>query len=58
MALRQKKDSVERFAPLSLSDFLSVFSYRDRDGVPYLWVNWPVVVALAVGFALVCWLGV
>ncbi|WP_162782048.1 hypothetical protein [Arenimonas caeni] len=49
---------MERFAPLSLSDFLPVFSYRGRDGVSYLWVNWPVVVALAVGVALGRWLGV
>ena len=58
MALRQKKDTSERFAPLSLSDFLPVFSYRGRDGFSYLWVNWPVLVALAVGVALGRWLGV
>lgn len=58
MALRQKKDNIERFAPLSLFDFLPVFTYRGRDGASHLWVNWPVVVALAVGVALGRWLGV
>lgn len=58
MALRQKKDNVEQFAPLSLFDFLPVFSYRRRDGSSDLWINWPVVVALAVGVALGLWLGV
>lgn len=59
MAARARnRGSGERFARLGLHDFLPAFSYRDSEGRPDLWINWPVVVALVVGFAVAKFLGV
>lgn len=50
MALRQRKDT-QAFVPnLTLYDFLPVYLYRGSDGRRDVFVNWPVVFALAIGF--------
>lgn len=50
MAVRLRKGSGHGLAPLTIYDFLPVFRYRRRDGSSGWWLNWPVVVALVVGF--------
>lgn len=52
MAMRARKQEAAAFAPLTIFDFLPVFTYRGRSGGRRLWINWPVLAALALGYAL------
>lgn len=52
MGLRLRKPVVPFRARLTWRDFVPLYFYRERDGSGATWINWPVVVALAVGYGV------